>query len=647
MVQNSSFLMNGKVRNIAHDFRVAIFTFNRPFSDVSDFNFNAADIILYPSAVTDVNWSISVGPGQMGSGSFGMMAGFSGSQISSPTGAIVYSESGELFAEVRDDYIKNVLGEFDTRDVESRNKKVGDLFSNIKNHIKPMDYVVVYSIDIHTGKWHNQAENISQASPVFIGVVSDINNVDNIAANSMRVSVQFKSLLRLLDLGRFATSKSIIPVLEGITGRPFGESAENIFLGAKNVFSNSKPNEILKSIIAPWYPASLSTNRIELDNSRAEAQTLSWENFVYTSLMGNFNYDTILNKLRQFASNKDFEFYAEETGEIVWKLPTYARGINKQAGNFVTQDQFDPQNADRYDNAPIYHLNDVMNVTFRSSEAEIVNVISGSNDAMINGLESIELNSLLEPMKRTFYIKGGDDDPERNNQQFGFMNVGVRPIALQNPIHYNAVYLASKSNSPTLRIYGQDTNTTLTEAQVMYYMFKAYKLNISRYYTASVGMIDDLNIKVGMPCIITKYAEVGSGSNKGQLVPSIYYISALSRQYQAGKAPILSLSLTHGRFADEEFHNGIHLFGHLSSWCARTEGGPDESSGLFSEVYQRPINQIVSPTLIPPTPGNSLDVLNFTLSDKRVRDIMTEQDKLLSKSIVNLRNDLRIEIDGI
>lgn len=646
MIQNSSYLMGDKVRNIIHDFRVAVFSFNRPFSDIRDFNFESADIILYPSAVTEVNWSISVGPGQMGAGSFGMIAGFEGNQISSPTGASIYNESGELLAEVKDDYVKSLLNENKASEVENRNKKLGELFSNTTTFIKPMDYVVVYSVDVHTGLWYNKAEDITKASPVFIGVVSDLSYSDNIAANAMRVTVQFKSLLKLLDLGRFATSKSIVPVLEGITGRPFGESAENIFLGAKNVFSNSKPNEILKSIIAPWYPSSLSTDRIEADNSRAEAQTLSWENFVYTSLMGNFNYDTILNKLRQFATNKDFEFYAEETGEIVWKLPTYARGINKRVGNFVTQDQFDPVNSDRYDNLPIYHLTDVMSVSFKNSESEIINVVSGGNDAMINGLESIELNSLLEPMKRTFYIKGGETDLEQKNQRFGFMNVGVRPIAIQNPLHYNAVYLASKNASPTLRIYGQDTNTTLTEAQVMYYMFKAYKLNIGKYYSASVGMIDDLNIKVGMPCVISKYAEVGTGDRKGQVVPSIYYISALSRQYQAGKAPILSLSLTHGRFLDEEFHNGIHLFGSLSSWCARTEGSADDTEGLFSEVYQFPINQIISPNTTPPTPGSPLNVLEFTLNDKRVQDILREQDEILSNSngIVNLRSDLRINI---
>lgn len=597
------------VRNTKHDFRIAIFSYDKPFSQIYALDFEFDAIVIKPEGLTSLSFNTTTMTSP-GGGSFTIVGGLSGAISRAPrkeTQATVYDENGNPLT-LGSSKLEGILND----NLESNQPiDIGSMFSNTQQFIKPMDYVLIFTKDVRTGRWYgadplDRADVPSSAKPKYLGIITDINTGYNANSNTMEITVNFKSMLHLLEISRYAVEPQALPFLteiwakyavdKGLAAKKFEETAYNDIQQSKSFLSNKSPSEIIKSAVSVDYPTILVGDRIEDDQTRGEAQSIAPEVFVPQTLLGNSNYDSKLNKFREFANNKDFEFYADEDGQLVWKLPTYARGINKKEGNFVSGTQFNPSN---YDKNYTYHISDLISVNITHSDTELLNLISGPLDFNVIGLGN-DLNNVFKDSRTAYFIAGEDTEDERI-RDFGFLNIGLRPITLRNPIHYNV------TGTVPVDVLGYKVTTTLQQAQMMYYEFKLYKNNISRHFMGTVTMIDDPNIKVGMPIVVPLLAKAGTGKFQGKALPAIFYITGIQRRYEYNKYPLLTLSLTHGRFVKDEFHNGIHLFDRLSSWAARLE------PNMFTEV------ELIDSNIIDPDNINlRYGVLNFTYNDSRI-----------------------------
>lgn len=648
MTYNVGFEIPREVRNIKHDFRIAIHSFTRPFTDVHNFSFgknvDKANLIISPEGVTNVTFGCSTNSVPQ-SGEFTLVGGLVGQEeinlnsaantsyisatgqiagLTSTTNSDTSSLTPDATPEPVDSRIPNKIaaGIKFSGEIENRTMDLGAMFSNTNQIVKPMDYVVIYTKDVRTNMWYGSKQTANtdvpeDALPKFIGIVREIHTEYNATTNRMEFTIRFNTLLRLVELARYSMEFIMYPILETITGKKFGEFEQNVLRSSK-AFYSVEPHQIVQKSLQTDYPFELLGNRIEEDQLRGEIQSLSFELLTPKIGQGDFNYDTKLNKLRQLAVNKDFEFYTEEEGQLVWKLPTYARGINVKDGNKATSELFNP---DDPNHDGVYHIHDFISINIQQSENEIINVMSGPNDFAISGTGNMNFNAIKD-FRFTYFIKGGKDTPlEREmERRFGFLDVGVRPMPMQNPLGYNLL-----SKDPQER--------DLHFAQMVYYDFKMYKNNIGRYITATLTMIDDPRIKCGMPIVIPLLAECGRGKVKGKIIPSIFYIAATQRRYEYQKAPILVLTLTHGRFIDEEFHNGIHLFGRLSSWMSRVEPELVYNVGVETKKQSlADLNTGIGPLVITNTTeveaarstGNNVyyDLKNVGPNDERVREVM-------------------------
>lgn len=638
MADNLSFEIPRDVRNFSHDFRIAIFSFLRPFKDIATFNYDDASIVLTPQGVTSISFSCSVGssPAQ---GSFSLYGGLVGDLDKVPLPAnssigasIVTTDSdGNVVASTQtfDPLSNKLTGDpVDLFGAENRPMDIGSMFANVRQLIKPMDYIWIFTKDVRTNLWYGQEAPDDKRKPKFIGIITDISTNYNAALNQIVYTVNFKTMLRLLEVARYSLNLSLIDAAQRITGKDFGSVQRNIILDQVNLGTKDRPHEALLQFVAPDYPSELVGSRIEADQMRAEAQSPNYENYAISSIQARTNYETKLNKLRAWASNKDFEFYAAEDGQLVWKVPTYARGINKKTENKATTKVFNPYNYDLDTRDTIYHLSDIISVNINQSETEMLNIVTAASNA-VNGFGSNQSqNDML--LKYLYFIQGGANvEPGfESDRRFGFEDIGIRSMMMDNPLYYNAWNNKAK-------VYGVDVSTDIRLAQLMFIDSKVYKNNIGKYWTGSLTMVDDPRIQCGMPCIVPLLARAGVNDQKGKILPAIFYIAGTNRKYEYGKHPLLTLSLTHGRLASEEFHNGVHIFHSISSWWARTE--PELFWDLYStDDVTNDLTPLVSTNTITTTrigvdgtreevvseaPPSDGSLLYFTSNDERINQI--------------------------
>lgn len=608
------------VKNITHDFRVAVFSFLDDFKNISNFNYDSANIVINPEGVTGLTFSCSTAPSAV-QGQFILVGGLVGQPekiqgTRATVKAVILDENGKPLAQISDKISSNP---FDAGSVETRGMDLGSMYSNSNQIIKPMDYVAIFTKDVWTNRWYGStAEDNSvpppDAKPKFIGLISSILVDYNAQTNQMMFTIQFKTMLRLLELARFSSTRAQFDTLSQISGKDFNNLYNNVVLEAASFGSQIPANEIITALVTPDYPSQLITDRIEKDTGRGEPQSISFQAFSPQTLQGAGNYETKLSKIATYAVNKDMEFYAAEDGHLVWKIPTYARGINRQPGNRVTTLQFNPDNYALDNRDTVYHIHEFISMTLQQSETEIVNVVNGALDFDVNGLGSVDQNQLFSANRYIYFIEGGDATSNQYiaDRRFGFRDVGIRPIQLRNPLYYENVGATS------------DFKADLPHAQMMYYDMKALKNNIGKYWTASLTMIDDPRIQCGFPIIVPLTARAGVGSNEGHVLPAIFYITATSRKYEYNKPPFLTLTLTHGRFIDEEFHNGIHIFNHLSSWWGRFEPTLFWELGSLFDAY--PTGTVLNK-----------QVIDYTPNDARIENI-------IQRNILNTSSSNRIEI---
>ena len=596
-------------RNISHDFRIAVFSFTRPFSEVR--NYKIADLILFPSGVTSVSFSCSTATAATG-GEFGLLGGHGSKYYQTQKSSYEESKTTETNEapstnQGRSETLQSVS---DLSTVESLGLDLGSMFANTQHQIKVMDYIAIYTKDPFTNIWYGSTSSSTEipedAKPKFRGIVTDISLVYNATLNQMVYSIKFKSLLRLLELARFSLEKSMMDLIERISGKDLGSTGRNTVLYNESYGVNIPPHKFLKEFIRDDYPESLIGDRIEEDSFRIMPTSQNFLEANVTSIQSSNNYETKLNKLRQAAGNKDFEFFADEDGTLVWKLPTYARGINKKYGNYVDNAAFDPDNPKQETTDSIYHIHSFLTMNINFSETEIINVATGPMDYAVHNLGQTGAKAVIDQLRYVYFIRGTETESEIQ-KRFGYVRNGIRSTTLRNAVYYNA--LIDKQT-----IFGQTVTTGVQDAQMFYYDFKLNKNNISRYCTASLSMIDDPKIQVGMPVIVPLLAEAGVGESEGRLVPCIFYISALSRRYEFNKYPLLTLTLTHGRVLAEEFTNGIHMDGALNSWAARIE------PSLFWDV-PREKGFIYTSALTTRAQGRGL--LDFQKNDRRIQEIIS------------------------
>lgn len=533
-----------KTRNISHDFRLGIYSTKQDFNKIANFSLDTASIIIKPQGITSVTWSISTSSTVTG-GQFSLIGNLGGE---------VERDNSDVNV-----IINKIKGVSSISSIQNIGLNLQSIFNNTKNVINLMDYIAIFTKDPRTNRWYGsqQTSNTSipkDAKPKFIGIISDITGTYNVAQNRIEYSIKFKNMLRIIELTRYATQNALFDEIS----TPIGESFNHGDVIRNALFQGTQDSgyKIIKEGLKLEYPSILLEDRIEEDKFRVVPTQIKPE---FLTEGGNFfsSWDTKLNFFRNIANNKDFEFYADEDGKLVWKLPTYARGINRVNGNFVDNALFNPDNVDA---KLLYHIDDFLSFNYTESENEIINFVSGVSDLNVNGIDNLDTNGSFSTLLNAYYIKGGHFlPPEKSREEkYGILNVGLRPFQFRNNLYYNLPDDNDSSNNILLQ-------------QIYFYDFKVWSNNLSKGITATLSLIDNPYIQVGMPVVIPQLAKAGFGDLKGKLLPSIFYISALSRKYEYQKAPLLTLTLTHGRYALDEFHNGIHIYDRVSEWIRQIE----------------------------------------------------------------------------
>lgn len=548
---NTSNEIPHKTVHIIHDFRLAVFSFDRNFTEIANFTYDTADLIIHPQGMTNVSYSVSTASAVTG-GQFTLIGQLGGD---------VEQQNGLDFS----DKILNskITKKSSLEPVQNLSLNLSSIFNNNQSIIKKMDYIAIFTKDPRTNRWYGstQKSNTSvpkDAKPKFVGIISDITGSFSAAQSRIDYTIKFKTLLRLVELTRYTVQASLFDEISTPTGVALnhGDVIKQALYAGKNVPGHTIVNDGL----VLDYPNALLNVRTEDDNFRIVPTQLNNELLTPSNFFS--AWETKLNFYRQAANNKDFEFYADEDGTIVWKFPTLARGINTKEGNYAPSELFNP---DTPTAKLLYHIDDFLSFNFTDSDAELVNFVSGVSDYGVVGLgQNSDTNGALSTLMNAYYIKGGTDTPpdKLRERNYGILDIGLRPMQFRNNLFYNP---------PTSVDNTADASFNISQQQLYYYDFKVWKNNISKGITATLTMIDNPYIQVGMPIIIPQFAESGFGELKGRVLPSIFYISGLSRKYEYQKAPILTLTLTHGRYAHDEFHNGIHIYDKISEWCKQIE----------------------------------------------------------------------------
>ena len=247
---------------------------------------------------------------------------------------------------------KNAKG-IDYKNVmKAREHKYGWKFAE-KCDFEPMDELIVFGKS--RSKRRNTKKNEFEMQPIFFGYIDSIQKTYQAGKGGLQINISASDHLKLLELGKVINSPSLIPGKfsgNGIDLRynvdefgcfvindPFSDiksgvkTAEDIseYYAFSNVFAGKYPYEIITQLaIDSGIPKKYLTKRIE------QIKMVPFVTQLKNNSSGDlFNAD-LFNRAdvcRQAAEKLFLEFYADEAGNIVLKIPNYALGCNRLPDN--------------------------------------------------------------------------------------------------------------------------------------------------------------------------------------------------------------------------------------------------------------------------------------------------------------------------
>lgn len=236
--------------------------------------------------------------------------------------------------------------------MKAREHKYGWKFAE-KCDFEPMDELIIFgkSRTERTGTKKNEFK----MKPLFFGYIDTVQRTYQAGKGGLQMNISATDHLKLLELGKVINSPSLIPgKFSGggidlrytvdefgcfVINDPFadmqngGYTAEDIsdYYAFSNVFAGKYPYEIITQLaIDSGIPKKYLTKRIE------KIKMVPFLTQLKDSSSGDlFNAD-LKNRAevcREAATKLFLEFYADEEGNIVLKIPNYALGANKLPDN--------------------------------------------------------------------------------------------------------------------------------------------------------------------------------------------------------------------------------------------------------------------------------------------------------------------------
>jgi nucleoid-associated protein YgaU len=218
-----------------------------------------------------------------------------------------------------------------------------------KCDFEPMDEIYIFG----KSKREKSSDGSYKFIQLFFGYIGTVTKSYSAGTNGSIISIEAKDHLKLLEISRIANRPAmdmrvVVPgsrldgdgfwVIEddyrynGIdpdTLQPLQSGASFVFT---NSFAGKRADEIIKQVcIEAGIPQSKIKKRIEPTDRTPF--TIQYRGAAAELFNGDFK--TRLSFAQQAAEILSFEFFADEEGNIVWKIPNYNVGINRLTANNV------------------------------------------------------------------------------------------------------------------------------------------------------------------------------------------------------------------------------------------------------------------------------------------------------------------------
>jgi nucleoid-associated protein YgaU len=217
-----------------------------------------------------------------------------------------------------------------------------------------------------------------QFCPIFFGYIDAVQKTYQAGKGGLLVNIQASDHLKLLDISRVTNYPTITPGLtnnnQGLdirwpqdnfgcflihepfvnmnrqidpaTGKPYDEASQAannadtaIYQTYTNVFGGKAPDDIIRRLcVDAGIPKSFLTDRIEPIKVAPFVSKIRGQSM---DLFGAADLKTRLSVCVEAANKLFVEFFADEEGNIVFKIPNWALGVNRMKANNMGLD-FDP-----------------------------------------------------------------------------------------------------------------------------------------------------------------------------------------------------------------------------------------------------------------------------------------------------------------
>lgn len=202
---------------------------------------------------------------------------------------------------------------------------------------EPMDEVYVYSKS-RIAKGFGQSEDKYKFVQIFFGYITRVDKTYN-PTSGLTISVEVEDHLKLLTLSRMSNRPPLDMAVGGVGVRFDGvgnmiveDKPQELANTYQNVFSGMYPHEIVRSCaLGAGIPQKYLNKRIE---PVIRIPFLPQVNPNGPGELYRGEFSTRLQFCVNAAEKLNLEFFADETGNIVLKIPSYAVGINRMDDNF-------------------------------------------------------------------------------------------------------------------------------------------------------------------------------------------------------------------------------------------------------------------------------------------------------------------------
>lgn len=201
---------------------------------------------------------------------------------------------------------------------------------------EPMDEIYVFAKSRYI-KGYGSDKSKYKFVQIFFGYITRISKSYQSAAGGMTITIEAEDHLKLLNISRMFSKPPLDMATGGVGVRfdGFGsmiieDSPEELQHTYDNVFAGAYPHEIIRTCaLSAGIPHKYLTKRIEPIMRIPFQPQISGDTPLFRGEM-----QTRLQYCQLAASKLNLEFFADEEGNIVLKIPSYAVGINRLPDNF-------------------------------------------------------------------------------------------------------------------------------------------------------------------------------------------------------------------------------------------------------------------------------------------------------------------------